>query len=105
MREIAQMVEPRNLSGRGRRLAQLFQAQRALPYNMLEGGFLSLSSAEATVAYDESLAAVEYIQETYGISDVQRILQRMAEGSTPEAALRRYGSIRGTRLEGSAAHR
>jgi len=85
---IAQMVEPRNLSGRGRRLAQLFQAQRALPYNMLEGGFLSLSSAEATVAYDESLAAVEYIQETYGMSDVQRILQRMAEGSTPEAALR-----------------
>jgi len=85
---IAQMVEPRNLSGRGRRLAQLFQAQRALPYNMLEGGFLSLSSAEATVAYDESLAAVEYIQETYGMSDVQRILQRLAEGSTPEAALR-----------------
>jgi Tfp pilus assembly protein PilF len=85
---IAQMVEPRNLSGRGRRLAQLFLAQRALPYNMLEGGFLSLSSAEATVAYDESLAAVEYIQETYGMSDVQRILQRMAEGSTPEAALR-----------------
>jgi len=33
---IAQMVEPRNLSGRGRRLAQLFQAQRALPYNVLE---------------------------------------------------------------------
>ena len=85
---IAQMVEPRNLSGRGRRLAQLFQAQRALPYNMLEGGFLSLSSAEAAVAYDESLAAVEYIQETYGMSDVQRILQRLAEGSTPEAALR-----------------
>jgi tetratricopeptide (TPR) repeat protein len=85
---IAQMVEPRSLNGRGRGLAQLFQAQRALPYNMLEGGFLSLSSAEATVAYDESLAAVEYIQETYGMSDVQRILKRMAEGSTPEAALR-----------------
>jgi len=49
---------------------------------------MSLSSAEATVAYDESLAAVEYIQETYGMSDVQRILQRMGDGSTPEAALR-----------------
>jgi hypothetical protein len=49
---------------------------------------MSLSSAEAAVAYDESLAAVEYIQETYGMSDVQRILQRMADGSTPEAALR-----------------
>jgi hypothetical protein len=85
---IAQMVEPRNLTARGQRLAQLFQAQRAIPYNLLEGGFMSLSSAEATVAYDESLAAVEYIQETYGMSDVQRILQRMGDGSTPEAALR-----------------
>jgi hypothetical protein len=85
---IAQMVEPRNLTARGQRLAQLFEAQRAIPYNLLEGGFMSLSSAQATVAYDESLAAVEYIQETYGMSDVQRILQRMADGSTPEAALR-----------------
>lgn len=85
---IAQMVEPRNLAGRGQRLSQLFQAQHALPYNMLEGGFMSLSTPEATVAYDESLAAVEYIQETYGMSDVQRLLQRMADGSSPEAALR-----------------
>jgi tetratricopeptide (TPR) repeat protein len=85
---IAQMVEPRSLTGRGQRLGQLFRAQRAIPYNMLEGGFMNLSSAEAAVAYDESLAAVEYIQETYGMSDVHRILQRLADGSTPEAALR-----------------
>jgi tetratricopeptide (TPR) repeat protein len=85
---IAQMVEPRSLNGRGQRLGQIFLSQRAIPFNMLEAGFLSLSSSEAAVAYDESLAAVEYIQETYGMSDVQRVLQRMAEGSTPEAALR-----------------
>ncbi len=85
---IAQMMEPRTLAGRAQRLSQLFQAQRALPYNMLEGGFMGLSSSEAAVAYDESLAAVEYIQETYGMSDIQRILQRIADGSSPEAALR-----------------
>jgi len=85
---IAQMIEPRSLNRHGRELAQLFQVQRALPYNMLEGGFMSLSSAEATVAYDESLAAVLYMQDTYGMSDVQRILQRLGEGSSPEAALR-----------------
>ncbi len=49
---------------------------------------MGLSSSEAAVAYDESLAAVEYIQETYGMSDIQRILQRIADGSSPEAALR-----------------
>ncbi len=85
---IAQLVEPRSLDGRGPRLALLFQSQHALPYYMLEGGFLGLSSSEATVAYDQSLAAVQYIQETYGMSDVQRLLQRIGEGSPPEAALR-----------------
>ena len=85
---IAQLVEPRSLQGHGQQLSRLFQAQRALPFNMLEGGFITLSSSEATVAYDESLAAVQYIQETYGMSDVQRILQRLADGSSPEAALR-----------------
>ena len=82
------MVEPRNLNGHGRALAQLYQSQHALPYNLLEGGFLNLSTAEATVAYDESLAAVLYMQDTYGMSDIQRILQRLGEGSSPEAALR-----------------
>jgi Tfp pilus assembly protein PilF len=85
---VAQLVEPRSLDGRGQRLSRLFQEQHALPYNMLEGGFMNLSSAEATLAYDESLAAVQYIEETYGMSDVQRILQRIGEGSPPEAALR-----------------
>lgn len=85
---IAQLVEPRSLNGRGKRLAQLFQTQHALPFYMLEGGFMTLSSSEAAVAYDESLAAVQYIQETYGMSDVQRVLERIGEGTSPEAALR-----------------
>jgi len=39
------------------------------------------------VAYDESLAAVEYIQETYGMSDVQRICAD-GRGKYTRAALR-----------------
>ena len=85
---IAQSVEPKSLGGNGRRLAQLFQAQQAIPYNALEGSFMRFSPVEALVAYDESLAAVEYINETYGMSDIQRILQRLGEGSSSEAALR-----------------
>ena len=43
---------------------------------------------EAYVAYAESLAAVSYINDSYGMSDVQRILQLLSQGSSPEAALR-----------------
>jgi hypothetical protein len=85
---IAQSVEPKSLASNGRRLAQLFQAQQAIPYNALEGGFMRFSPIEALLAYDESLAAVEYINETYGMSDIQRILQSLGEGSSTEAALR-----------------
>ena len=55
---------------------------------MLEGSFMRFINLEAVVAYDESLAAVEYINETYGMSDVERILERIGQGSSAEAALR-----------------
>jgi hypothetical protein len=40
------------------------------------------------VAYAEGLAAVEYIRNTYGMGDLARILQRLGEGQSIEAALR-----------------
>ena len=85
---VAQALEPRTVASNGRSLAQLFKAQREIPYNALEGSFMRFNNLEATVAYAESLAAVEYISDTYGMSDVQRILQRLGEGSSTEAALR-----------------
>jgi hypothetical protein len=85
---IAQYLEPRNLSGEGRQLAQLFKSQRNIPLNVLEGSFLQFSGAQAYVAYGESLAAVSYINDSYGMSDIQRILQRISQGSSTEAALR-----------------
>ena len=85
---IAQFVEPKSLGSNGHRLKELFQSEHAIPYNALEGGFMRFSSVEALLAYDESLAAVEYINDTYGMSDLERILQRLGEGSSTEAALR-----------------
>jgi len=96
---IAQAVEPKALSN-GRRLSELFQAQREIPLNALEGSFMRFSSMEAVLAYDESLAAVQFIQDTYGMSELQRILQRLAEGNSTEAAMRAtihsdYGQLQG----------
>ena len=85
---IAQLLEPRSLGSEGRQLAQLFSAQRNIPLNVLEGSFLRLSGSEAYVAYAESLATVTYINDAYGMSDIQKILQRLSDGSSTEAALR-----------------
>ena len=85
---IAQLLEPRNLGGDGRPLAQLFKTQRNIPLNVMEGSFMRFSGAQAYVAYAESLAAVSYINDSYGMGDVQRILQLLSQGTSTEAALR-----------------
>jgi Peptidase MA superfamily len=85
---IAQLMEPKSLGSDGRQLAQLFKTQSNIPLNLLEGSFLNFSGAQAYVAYAESLAAVSYINDSYGMGDIQRILQRLSEGSSTEAALR-----------------
>ncbi len=85
---VAQSLEPRSSVPQGRQLAQIFAAQKHIPLGALEGSFMRFSGNQATLAYLESLAAVEYIRETYGMSDVVRVLERIGEGSTAEAALR-----------------
>lgn len=85
---IAQLLEPKTLGGDGHQLSLLFKAQQNIPLNALEGSFFNFSGAQAYVAYAESLAAVSYINDSYGMSDIQRILQRISQGSSTEAALR-----------------
>jgi len=85
---VAQMMEPRMLGRRLPPLAELFKEQREIPINQLEGGFTSLNTMEAELAYDESLASVDYIRDTYGMDSIVRILQRLGDGESAEAALR-----------------
>jgi len=85
---IAQIEEGRSAASYGNRLAQLFAAGNEIPFNMLEGSFMSFSTPEAIAAYAESLAATEYIRDAYGMSEITRILERLAQGSSTEAALR-----------------
>ncbi|MBZ5628608.1 MAG: tetratricopeptide repeat protein [Acidobacteriia bacterium] len=86
---IAQLVEPRSLGAiRGRRLADLYHGGRQIPLASLENSFLTFSPFEAVLAYDESLAAAEYIRDTYGMSELRSILERLGDGSSSETALR-----------------
>ena len=86
---VAMSEEPRALnSSLARQLAQLYAAQRQAPLSSLEGSFVNLSGREAQMAYVEALAATLYIRDTYGMSDVERLLERIGEGASTEAALR-----------------
>ena len=85
---IAQMEEGKSSAPNGHQLAQLFAAGNEIPFNLLEGSFMSFSAPEATVAYAESLAAVEYLRDAYGMTEITSILERLSQGSSTEAALR-----------------
>ncbi|HEY6969920.1 MAG TPA: tetratricopeptide repeat protein [Candidatus Angelobacter sp.] len=85
---LAQLEEPKSISAVGKRLAALYASGNQIPLNQLEHSFQSYGAAEAAVAYAESLAATEFIQSNYGISDLARILQRLGEGEPIESALR-----------------
>ena len=85
---IAQAMEPRSLAPLGAQLGELFKQEGEIPLNVLEGSFASFSGAQAALAYDESLATVEYIRSTYGMSDVLRVLEKLGHGDSAESALR-----------------
>jgi tetratricopeptide (TPR) repeat protein len=85
---IAQIEEGRSSASYGHRLAQLFATGNEMPFNLLEGSFMSFSTLQASTAYAESLAAAEYIRDAYGMSEIARILELLSEGSSTEAALR-----------------
>lgn len=85
---IAEMEQGVTISAFGTRLAALYSSGHQIPLNRLEGNFDSFGSGEASVAYAEGLAAVEYIRSTYGVVDLARILQRLGEGQSIESAMR-----------------
>jgi tetratricopeptide (TPR) repeat protein len=85
---IAQLEEGMSTSAFGPRLASLYTSGHQVPLSQLEGNFSGFGSGEAEVAYAEGLAATEYIRATYGMSDLARILARIGEGQSVEAALR-----------------
>jgi hypothetical protein len=85
---IAQLEEGKSSRSSGRQLAVLFSANSEIPYNMLEGNFMRFSAPEAVVAYAESLAAVEYIHEAHGMSEISHIVEQLSQGSSTEAAMR-----------------
>src|SRR4051812_51798 len=85
---VAQLMEDKDIARYGGpQLARIFAAHQQIPLNLLEGSWTRFDSGHAQLAYAEGLAAAEYVRDTYGISDVQRILARIGDGASTEASL------------------
>jgi peptidase MA superfamily protein len=69
-------------------LVQIFDAGHAVPLSRLESSWVRLDRDAAHYAYAWALANMEYIVETDGMSDVERILERVGSGMATEQALR-----------------
>jgi hypothetical protein len=85
---IAQLLSGEGLGHYGAELAMRYSAARNVPLMLLEGSFGRLGPAQATLAYAESLAAVEMIREQYGDYQLPALLKALRNGQNIAAALR-----------------
>ncbi len=69
-------------------LQQIYDAGHAIPLGRLEGSWLNMSPDTARYTYAWALANMEYIVQAGGMSDIERILDRIGAGMATEAALR-----------------
>jgi tetratricopeptide (TPR) repeat protein len=85
---LAQWMEGKRSDGNAAALLAIYRSDPALGTSHFGGNWMKLSSAEAGAAYAWALADVEYIVRTGGMGDLERILDRLAAGEAPEAAVR-----------------
>jgi tetratricopeptide (TPR) repeat protein len=85
---IAQWMEGRRSGDNALALVQTYEAKQFMPFVELEGSWMRLSGDAASYAYAWSLAGVEYLLQSSGMTDLTRILDRITSGSSTEGALR-----------------
>jgi tetratricopeptide (TPR) repeat protein len=85
---VAQWMEGRRSDESAAVLLQVYDAGQAAPLGQLEGSWMRLPGPMASYAYAWALANIEYIVQTQGMGDVERILDRLAAGIATEQAVR-----------------
>ncbi len=85
---LAQWMEGKRSGEDAGHLLQANQEGHTDSLNTLEGSWMSLPSDTAGYAYAWALANIEYIVQTDGMGDIDRILDLIASGSSTEQALR-----------------
>ncbi len=85
---LAQWMEGQRSGGDAAVLLQIYSAGHAIPLSRLEGSWMNMSGDTARYAYAWALANIEYIVQTDGMGDIERILDRIGAGMAVEAALK-----------------
>ncbi len=85
---LAQWMEGKRSGDNAEVLAQVYKEGHAASLGNLEGTWMGLPSDAAGYAYAWALANIEYIVQTNGMGDIERILDRIGSGSSTEDALR-----------------
>jgi tetratricopeptide (TPR) repeat protein len=83
---IAQYMEGRRSTSSAGQLVSAAADGAAPPLGALEGSWMNLSGGSAAFAYAWSLAVVESIIDSGGVSDISRLLERVATAPSTEAA-------------------
>lgn len=84
---LAQWMEGKRSDMSAPALVQIYDEKHAVPLGALEGSWMGFSGDTATYAYAWALANIEYIVQTDGMGDIERILDKIAAGSATEAAI------------------
>ena len=85
---LAQWMEGKRSDVNAAALLAMYRSDPALGSTHFEGDWMKLSNGEAAAAYAWALANVEYIVRSGGTTDMDRILDRLAAGDAPEAAVK-----------------
>ena len=85
---LAQWMEGKRSDLNASTLIAIYKNDPALGLKHFQGDWMKLSDAAAAAAYAWALANLECIIESVGMNDVDRVLDRLAAGQAPEAALK-----------------
>jgi tetratricopeptide (TPR) repeat protein len=96
---IAQWLEGGDPGRRDAGLAAAAREGRIQPLRDLESPFAGLSEASATAAYAQSLSAVAHLLRLQGHAGLRHLIGALAEGETPEEALRSAYGLDYARLQ------
>ena len=95
---LAQWMEGQRSGENAATLVEIYDAKQFMSLGALEGSWMRLSGDSAAYAYAWSLANVEAVVQSGGMTDITRILDRIARGGATEVAVREilhgdYGDV------------